>query len=385
MTAPSGDNTRLTRFRRPGQGRLRGEPPRRDGAPTREETSIRSLVPTPVLALLALSLACGGPADGTKAGLRTLAGATMGTSYRVACVLPQAIGLDALRAAVEAELGAISRRASTWNEHSELSRFNRHASCEPFEVSPELARLVERALALARETGGAFDPTVLPLVRLYGFAAEGLGTSPEAAELEAARAHVGFQLVRVEGTRLVKSDPLVELDLSGIAKGDGVDRLGALLDRLGASAWLVEIGGEVRARGRKPDGSAWVVGVETPRQGSAFGAELLRKVALEDAALATSGDQRRSRESGGRRLHHVIDPRTGVNATHDLAAVTVVATTCARADAVATALLVLGVDEGLTLVARLVGVEALFVRRDGAGGFTTVESAGWSALSTARR
>jgi len=309
----------------------------------------------------------------------------MGTSYRVAYVLPGEAEHDKLRAAVEAELVAISARASTWDEQSELSRFNAHASRAPFDVSEELARLVEQSLAVAHETGGVFDPTVLPLVRLYGFAAEGPAPELDPAALEETRSHVGFEKVRVEGERLVKTDPCVELDLSAIAKGDGVDRVGAVLGRLGCTAWLVEIGGEVRARGRKSDGSPWLVGIETPREAGAFGGELLRTIALEDAALATSGDYRRFHELGGRRVHHVIDPRTGTNATHDLAEVTVVAPTCARADALATALLVLGADEGLALVGRLEGVEALFVRRRADGGWTAQASAGFPPALAAQR
>jgi thiamine biosynthesis lipoprotein len=333
------------------------------------------LLAAPVLLLAGCGVGAVGPQ------VRSLTGGTMGTSFRVAYVAPAELGDDEVRAAVEAELVAISARASTWDEASELSRFNRHGSTGPFEVSPELATQVEQALELARATGGAFDPTVMPLVRLYGFAAEVAPGPPDPDAVAELRVFVGYEHVRVDGTRLIKDDPRVELDLSAIAKGDGVDRLGAVLDGLGATAWLVEIGGEVRARGRKPDGSPWIVGVELPREGRPPGSELVRRLALEGAALATSGDYRLFREVEGRRVHHVVDPRTGLNATHDLAEVTVLAPTCARADALATALLVLGADEGLALVERLPDVEALFVRRDGRGGFATTQSAGLSALS----
>lgn len=331
------------------------------------------------LAAALIACACDHAGEAEAGVLRSFSGATMGTAYRVAYVVPGERAADEFRAAVEAELEAVSRRASTWDATSELSRFNRHAATEPVEVSPELARLVALALDLARATGGAFDPTVLPLVRLHGFAAEDAKSALDLAAIDAARAYVGFELVRVEGTRLVKSDPRVELDLAGIAKGDGVDRVGERLDALGAVSWLVEIGGEVRARGCKPDGRAWVVGVESPRAGAPFGAELLRAFALQDGALATSGDYRRFRVVDGRRIHHVVDPRTGLNPTHDLAEVTVVAPTCARADALATALLVLGAENGLALVESLDDVQALFVQREHDGTFTTITSAGFPA------
>jgi thiamine biosynthesis lipoprotein len=271
---------------------------------------------------------------------------------------------------------AVSARASTWDPDSELSRFNAHVSLEPFEVSAELAALVEQALAMARETGGAFDPTVLPLVRLLGFSGDGTPPSLDPAELSAAREHVGFEKLRVDGHSLVKLDPALEVDLSGAAPGDAVDRLGAVLVSLGATYALVDIGGEVRAFGQVPDGRELVIGVESPSANS----ELLGTISLAHGAVATSGDYRRSRELNGRRVHHVVDPRTGANPTHDLASVTVMAPTCARADALATALLVLGAEEGLALVERMHGVEALFVRRGADGALSIEASQGFPRL-----
>ncbi|MBI5431847.1 MAG: FAD:protein FMN transferase [Planctomycetes bacterium] len=297
--------------------------------------------------------------------VREFVGRSMGTSYAVTCVASADVEPAELERAVAAELAAVTARASTWDPTSELARFDAQRSTAPFAVSSELSELVARAISFAHLTGGAFDPTVLPLVRALGFAAEGGEGEVDEAALAAARERVGVAKLRVERGSLAKLDPELELDLSGIAPGDAVDRLGATLDALGARAWLIELGGEVRAHGTKLDGSPWLVGIEVPREGSEFGDELLRRVELSDRALATSGSYRRARAAGAQRVHHVVDPRTGRNATHETVSVTVLAPTCARADALATALLVLGADEGLRWLETQSDVEALFVRVDG--------------------
>lgn len=297
--------------------------------------------------------------------VREFGGRSMGTSYAVTCIASADVERAELERAVAAELAAVTARASTWDATSELARFNAERSTAPFAASNELSELVARAVSFAHLTGGAFDPTVLPLVRALGFAADGGAGEVDEAALSAARDHVGVAKLRVERGSLAKLDPELELDLSGIAPGDAVDRLGATLDALGACAWLVELGGDVRAHGTKLDGSPWLVGIEVPREGSDFGDELLRRVELSERALATSGSYRRARAAGAQRVHHVVDPRTGRNPSHDTVSVTVLAPTCARADALATALLVMGADEGLRWLETQSDVEALFVRADG--------------------
>ena len=325
--------------------------------------------------LLLFLMACGGSSD-AKSKVHTLTGATMGTTYQVRAVFGSAISAASVRAAVEAELEAVSARASTWDPDSELSRFNAYVSSRPFQVSLELAVLVEESLVVARETYGAFDPTVLPLVRLLGFSGDGTQPSLDRAELSAAREHVGFHSLHVEGLGLIKTDPKLEVDLSGIAPGDAVDRLGAVLERMGATYSLVDIGGEVRAFGELPPQVEFVIGIESPSAGG----KLLGTIGLTRGAVATSGDYRRFHEVDGRRVHHILDPRTGANPTHDTVSVTVTAPTCARADAFATALLVLGADDGLALLRLTKDVEALFVRRGADGALSIQKSAEFPEL-----
>jgi thiamine biosynthesis lipoprotein len=277
--------------------------------------------------------------------------------------------LEAARAAIEERLQTVSRLMSTWDADSELSRFNRHASAEPFPLS---ARTLE-VLRLARETSerseGAFDVTVGPLVKAWGFGAgaRAPGLEPDAAELASLRERVGFQLLELdlEAGTARKRHPDVECDLSAIAKGFAVDEVAAALEGLGWTDLLVEVGGEVRARGQRPGGGAWRVGIERPDVEGRM-AQLV--VPLSDLAMATSGDYRSFYEEGGKRVTHIIDPRSGRPVEHSLASVSVVHRDAALADAWATALTVLGPDAGFAR-AEAEGIAAAFLLRTGADSF----------------
>jgi thiamine biosynthesis lipoprotein len=296
-----------------------------------------------------------------------LEGRTMGTTFSVKVVGElSAEQQRALAAAVQGELDTVNAQMSTWREDSELSRFNQHAATTPFDVSPETRAVVVEAARVWGATGGAFDPTVGPLVRAWGF---GGGDAPAAPLDDAAiaelRAHLGLDKVAVdreEGT-LTKSDPAVELDLSAIAKGWGVDRVHKAVTALGHEDVMVEIGGEVRVSGRSARGERWRLGIERPDSGRGV---VHQVVALEGEAMATSGDYRNYVERDGQRWSHTIDPRTGRPITHGLASVTVIADDCTTADAWATALNVLGPDEG-PAVADAQGLKAYFLVRAGDG------------------
>lgn len=299
-----------------------------------------------------------------------ISGPAQGTSYSIQVVAPPA-GLDEkeLRTLAEDELGAVDRLLSTWRDDSELARFNAASATEWFPVSQELAALVGRSLAIGRETRHAFDITLAPLLELWGFGprADTTPSLPAADALEAARARVGPGQIEVRARppalRKKRADVVVELD--GIAQGYTVDRLAAALDERGASRYLVELGGELFGRGRNPEGQPWTIGIEKPVAGVR---RLHRMVTLDGVGMTTSGDYRVFFEIEGKRYSHTLDPRTGRPVRHALRSVTVIADSAARADALATALMVLGPDEGRAYASDR-GIAALFIV-GGDGGYT---------------
>lgn len=281
--------------------------------------------------------------------------------------LPQGLEADGLTSAVQRRLDAVNEMMSTWQEDSEVSRFNRANGETWIDASPELVEVVGHSVEIGRESEGAFDVTVAPLVRLWSF---GPGNVPERipadTEIERWRPHVGVDVVRVrsEPPALWKHSTEATIDLSGIAKGYAVDEVGRELERLGIDGYLVEVGGELLVRGRKPDGEPWRVGIERPVDG--LDRIVHRALVIGDRALATSGDYHNYFETDGVRYSHTIDPSTGRPITHRLASVSVVAEDCMTADAWATALMVLGPERGYDLAVER-GLAAFFLTRNEAG------------------
>lgn len=317
-----------------------------------------------VLLLVAVCTAACGEREPPAA--RELSGATMGTTFSVT-VAAQEPGLqpgDELAERVHVLLDEIEQSMSTYVIQSEVSRFNASQSTEWFEVSARVCAAVADSLSISALTNGAFDITVGPVVDLWGFGPEGARTQPpDDATIAAARARVGYEQVDTDCRRpaLRKRRADVRVDLSGYAKGYAVDQVADLLDAEGVDNYMIEIGGELRARGVNASGNSWRVAIESPGES---GPRVRRVVPLSDAAMATSGDYRNYFEFAERRYSHTIDPRLGVPVSHDLAAVTVVSDEASLADALATALLVLGPDDGMTF-AEEHGIAAYFQRRVG--------------------
>lgn len=314
------------------------------------------------LAAAALGLALAACSE-RQTEARVYSGSTMGTTYNVS-VADAHEDSDAVAAAVSAELEAVNGRMSTWLDDSELSRFNATSSTDWQPVSASLCELVERALAISVDTGGAFDVTVLPLVDLWGFGAGGsVAGLPTSAEVDEVRARTGYTKLDTDcatpALRKARAD--LEVDLSAIAKGYGVDRVAARLETLGFENYLVEVGGELRVRGSKPGGIPWRVGLERPEAGISA---VQTGLELRDTGVATSGDYRNYYEVDGERYSHTIDPTTGAPVRHTTASVTVLAPLAVEADALATALLVMGAEEGLSF-AEARGIAALFLDRRG--------------------
>jgi thiamine biosynthesis lipoprotein len=297
----------------------------------------------------------------------------MGTRYRVALATPIDSALrDELAELIDVELAAINRAMSTYDARSELSEFNGRQDHDWVPASPGLIEVLESASRISASTQGAFDVTVGPLVDLWGFGPQyRTRRVPYDEDIEQVRKSVGYQHVQIDSSTgaIRKALSYTQVDLSAIAKGYGVDRVAMILDRLGIDDYLVEIGGEFRAKGATASGRAWRMAVEQPvfRQrdhGAMPGETLQETVALENRAIATSGTTIDFFEQDGRHYSHSIDPRTGHPVKHPPMAVSVVADTAMEADAWATALLVLGPEQGHSL-AQARALAALFVTASG--------------------
>lgn len=316
--------------------------------------------------LAALAMAGCGGSGRASAGFE-VHGSTMGTSYSVKVASPPAsLDEQVLQEAAQRELDALEQAMSTYIPDSELSRFNAWGGDGWFPVSAELCGFVQRALDVSELTGGAFDVTVGPLVNLWGFGPDGpVGEPPEAREIAAALRLVGYRKLHTDcaSPALRKDVAGLYVDLSAFAKGYAADRVAERLDLLGARDYLVEVGGELRARGRKAGGEDWAIAIETPDPG---GRSVFAIVNVGDRGIATSGDYRNFFEFEGRVYSHTIDPTTGYPVSHEAGSVTVLADDAASADALATALLVLGPDAGLQF-ADAQGIAAYYIVRVGDG------------------
>ncbi len=293
------------------------------------------------LALLVLWLAgCSRPPEAP-----TLDGQTMGTYWMVRLgSLPDGFATDELRAQIEALLEQVNDEMSTYRPDSSISRFNRAEPGTALDLPAGFARVLGEALDWAEQTDGAFDPTAGPLVNLWGFGpGDAERTIPSPERIEQVRASVGWQRIVYDAdrARLIQPGELY-LDLSAIAKGWGVDVLAEHLISVGIEDFLVDIGGELRVSGTRPDGERWRVGIERP---AADRREAVTIVEVSDLAIATSGNYRNFFEAEGQHFSHLIDPRSGRPITHSTVSVTVAAETATAADALATALSVMAVDE----------------------------------------
>jgi thiamine biosynthesis lipoprotein len=287
----------------------------------------------------------------------------------------------ALRSAIEAVLALVVRQMSHWEPASDLSRFNAAAHGTGITLPEPFFDLLTRAQGVAADTSGAFDATSGALVRRWGFGADRARLHadfrpPDEVDIATLQSRGGWQRLLLEPTTHRAWQPGgLELDFSAIAKGFAVDLVSQHLLQQGFAVHLVEIGGELRGAGVKHDAQPWWVALEPPAPGALLDETL---IALCDRAVATSGDYRRHFEHGGQRYAHTIDPRTGRPVDNDLAAVTVISGECWHADAISTALLVMGADEGCVFADRH-DIAARFVRRT-EGGYREGRSRAWSEM-----
>lgn len=290
-----------------------------------------------------------------------ISGPTMGTTYSIkVAAAPDAVDAHTLRVAADEVLARIDLSMSGYREDSEISRFNASTGTDWYEVSRDLATVVDYALEVSRESDGAFDITVGPLVAAWGFGAAGEPIElPDPTALAELKARVGYDKLqaRLDPPALRKSDATVKVDLNGIAPGYAVDLMAERLRGLHLAHFMIDIGGEVRAQGRNARGELWRIAVEKPIDAEP---EPYAIVQLDNAAVTTSGEYRHYYDRDGRRYSHTIDPRTGRPVEHSLASVVVVGPTSMFTDAWATALNVLGTQAGRELAQKR-AMPAMFI------------------------
>ena len=307
-----------------------------------------------------------------EAKIEAITGLSMGTSYTVKWVNQDGLSRDDIASGVTAELVRVEASMSTYMDASDLTGFNGAKANQWHAVPSEMASLVALSLQISQQTNGAFDITVGPLVDLWGFGPDPVPEHiPSQDALDALRPLIGYQFIQVQQqppAMLKLTDSAI--DLSAIAKGYGVDAVARWLELHELNDYLVEVGGELRAHGFKPDGSPWRIALETP---SVEARQIYQVVKVSNMAVATSGNYRNYYEQDGVRYAHTLDPSTLKPVTHNLASVTVIDASAARADALATALMVMGEEEGVAW-ATMHQVPAYFIMK---------QSSGFAAQSTA--
>jgi thiamine biosynthesis lipoprotein len=294
-----------------------------------------------------------------------LNGPTMGTRWSALFFAAADVDVAPLQAALQAAVAEVDDQMSSWKPDSDLMRINHALPGEWIAAPAQLLAVLRLGLAIGKASGGAFDVGMGDAVTAWGFGPDAASGERIRIALQAPR-RPSWEAVEIGAAALRKREAIT-LDLNGIAKGHGVDRLAETMLQFGVSAFLVGIDGEMRAAGLRPDGAPWTIAIEQPDTTRRAAQAVL---ALEDAAVATSGDYRHWVAVGGKRLSHTMDPRRGAPLAASPASVTVVTRSCAEADAWATALMVLGPDRGATLAAER-GIDALFLTRDAGGGITS--------------
>jgi len=293
--------------------------------------------------------------NGSDGEIHRLDGFTMGTSYQVQIVdMPAGIGSEEIAADVNELLRQLdSEIFSTYAANSELSRFNRQAVDTPFIASAKMIEVLLLAQEISAQSAGAFDITIGPLVNLWGFGPtiQPVDAMPEQAQIDAALSSIGYQQLLIDPAQSeIRKSKQLYVDLSGIAKGYAVDQLAEYFDELGVENYFLEIGGELKIKGFKPGNESWVPAIEAPLDTASQVYEIFFSRG-EKIAVAGSGDYRNYFEENGIRYSHEIDPRTGRPISHNLAAAYVIDESAARADALATAYMILGLEAAKELAA----------------------------------
>ena len=312
-----------------------------------------------------------------------LKGASMGTIWHLTVVNPPTkLRSESLRINIVERLRKLNDQMSTWKTDSELSNFNRYTKKEWFSVSQEVLTVMTKAQTISEMTEGAFDVTVAPLVQLWGFSDsyQFEFIPPNEKQIQHYRMQMGYQKLRLQQnpSALAKTEVHLSVDVSAIAKGYAVDLIADYLEKIGVERYLIEIGGEIRCSGLNARQEAWRIAIESPINIAESNKVIQQGLYLKKGALATSGDYRNFFDYKGKRYSHTINPLTGYPVAHQLASVTVMANTTMEADALATALMVMGENKGFDF-AREKNIAAYFIFRVKKG-FESKATDGFKAL-----
>lgn len=310
--------------------------------------------------------------------VQIIRGETMGTYYQVSYV---GAPIPYFQDQIDSLLRAINQEVSTYEPNSLITQFNKSAKGIALGEAPHFRANLQVAEKVFQSTEGAFDATVMPLVNFWGFGYtdERQGSMVDSAEVNRIRKFVGFDHVLLQGDSLLKDQPEVQLDLSACAKGYGVDEVARFLEASGLANYLVDIGGESRAKGAKPDDAIWRVGINVPDEDAAI-YEIITAFPLENRSVATSGNYRNWYEVDGIKFSHTINPKTGFPERTELLSASVFHEQCAVADAYATSCMVLGVEKALSLAESNPEIELYLVFSRPDGSMETRYTSGLNAL-----
>lgn len=313
---------------------------------------------------LLLTLFCCVSACSNRTELTKFSGFAQGTTYNITYVAPQGVDTAAVQAAVQQEFDRIDKALSNYRDDSAIEQFNTQKTTDPLTVDPELMELVKVARQIHQASSGCYDLTIKPLFDLWGFKKD-VFTPPSAEALAQTLAEVGMDKLEVAGAnQLRKTLPDLRIDISSIGQGYTVDRMAQILEDTGVEHYLVEIGGELKIRGRKPDGKPWRIALEKPLPGERRMHKIVSFDSGEPMALMASGTYRHYFDQDGKRYSHILDARSGKPIEHNTVSVAILHPDPTLADAWSTALLCLGTEQGL-LAADKAGLAALFIDQQG--------------------
>lgn len=300
-------------------------------------------------------------------------GPVYGSSYHITYEYKPSVTLEK---EINRILERINQSMSTYDPNSMLSRINRNDTAA--RVDPDLKRVLEVGWKVSEESGGAFDMTVAPLVNVWGFGFTAREKVTPAI-IDSLLEFTGYRKVRVDGDRLVKEDPRIMIDPNAITPGYVSDLVAELFDSAGIKNYLIEIGGELRCKGKNKEGNAWRVGVDKPIEDMAD-RQIQQVFHLGNTAVATSGNYRKFYEENGIKYSHTIDPKTGYPARSNLLSATVFADQCIYADAYATVLMVIGLEKAKEFYAKTPGIQVYLIYSDTDGSLKTWQSPGVQAM-----